>query len=778
MSSDSLPSGWTRYTTDDGEEYFFNEITEVTQWDRPTQPATRASGGVGKKKNKKDKGEYVPIDAGALMDEGFEAADDNDTRGSMPPSQAPKRSTGAEDAPQSSSSSTGSWLWSKLTCGLTLSYIQDNFFDVTSRDVQGRLFLAMWPYRLSLLSPSSSLHLPSPGGSSQTGGRIAQFFGSHFADSIQLLSSYRSNPDLWGPFWICTTAVIFLTATANFSRQLLGGNEEKGHITDYTLAGTAWFVLFGVMILGPLITLGLLVWATNQSGNSESEESGWWTNLPAWLQPGTGRHNTYVIDDSTTNTIDNYAVPPAHGQTGGGKTSLWLLLTSAYGYSMSVMLPMSILWIVPIGWVKTLTCALGFLTAMVFLYITLLRTGGVDGTASGDSPILQRLGVTTSNAKTRVQVALITALVAVVMEGGIWASCRFSEIPLPGGIYYDKEKGEYRNKFTNEKAVFDSLLSLLTKSPHNFFERYQRLITTQPKLLAYFADLAANGDPEVQAFVQGASRATKCYKIDGQPADVTKNCKVVGHRRVLWIQREEGKSNGYFSEAQMRRRDAGLWHSLVGKYEKGGGAKQQQLIDAVNDDEYDKADENGKREIRKAYIVDQMEAHLHDGSAPHYNPRLEPLSDEFITEAIDLADFDAEAADCREERVQALRKTMEARFLDGRDGRFIDYTEIDDDEELEAFISREAELVTYNASNRFLYRRFITRTTGEEDGCMNTPRGTVEGCIEGPAKIVDEMVYWLGNVGSKRARIDRLEVKDRNEISVDDRQFTSFVVRQ
>mmetsp|Transcript_6136 Transcript_6136/g.5068 ORF Transcript_6136/g.5068 Transcript_6136/m.5068 type:complete len:118 (+) Transcript_6136:53-406(+) len=60
--------------------------------------------------------------------------------------------------------------------------------------------------------------------------------------------------------------------------------------------------------------------------------------------------------------------------------------------------------------------------------------------------------------------------------------------------------------------------------------------------------------------------------------------------------------------------------------------------------------------------------------------------------------------------------------------------------------------------------------------CMNTPRGTVEGCIEGPAKIVDEMVYWLGNVGSKRARIDRLEVKDRNEISVDDRQFTSFVV--
>ncbi|EEQ97935.1 Acylphosphatase-2, putative [Perkinsus marinus ATCC 50983] len=61
--------------------------------------------------------------------------------------------------------------------------------------------------------------------------------------------------------------------------------------------------------------------------------------------------------------------------------------------------------------------------------------------------------------------------------------------------------------------------------------------------------------------------------------------------------------------------------------------------------------------------------------------------------------------------------------------------------------------------------------------CMNTPAGTVDGCIEGPAKIVDEMVYWLGNVGSKRSRIARLEIKNRREISMDDRQFTSFLVR-
>ncbi|EEQ97936.1 hypothetical protein Pmar_PMAR025563 [Perkinsus marinus ATCC 50983] len=91
-------------------------------------------------------------------------------------------------------------------------------------------------------------------------------------------------------------------------------------------------------------------------------------------------------------------------------------------------------------------------------------------------------------------------------------------------------------------------------------------------------------------------------------------------------------------------------------------------------------------------MSDQMEAHLHDGSTPHMNPRLEPLADDFITEAMDLADFDAEAADSREERVLALRRTMQARFLDGRDGRFIDYTEIDEDDNLDAFLSRELEM--------------------------------------------------------------------------------------
>lgn len=35
---------------------------------------------------------------------------------------------------------------------------------------------------------------------------------------------------------------------------------------------------------------------------------------------------------------------------------------------------------------------------------------------------------------------------------GYVIDCRFAEIPLPGGIYYNKDTGEYCNKFSDEKV--------------------------------------------------------------------------------------------------------------------------------------------------------------------------------------------------------------------------------------------------------------------------------------------------------------------------------------
>lgn len=123
--------------------------------------------------------------------------------------------------------------------------------------------------------------------------------------------------------------------------------------------GTAWLVIFGVVIVGPLITLGALLWISSRP-QPTAEESGWWDNLPSWLRPNIAQHNAYVIDDDAgVSDGGNYAVPPAHHQQGGPKASLWLLLTSAYGYSVAIMLPMSLLWMAPFGWLKSSACALG-----------------------------------------------------------------------------------------------------------------------------------------------------------------------------------------------------------------------------------------------------------------------------------------------------------------------------------------------------------------------------------------------------------------------------------
>ncbi|XP_068085989.1 acylphosphatase-2-like isoform X3 [Anabrus simplex] len=59
--------------------------------------------------------------------------------------------------------------------------------------------------------------------------------------------------------------------------------------------------------------------------------------------------------------------------------------------------------------------------------------------------------------------------------------------------------------------------------------------------------------------------------------------------------------------------------------------------------------------------------------------------------------------------------------------------------------------------------------------CMNTSRGTVTGQLEGEPSKVDEMKYWLSNIGSKNSRIDKAEFRNEKEISA--YSFTDFTVR-
>lgn len=48
--------------------------------------------------------------------------------------------------------------------------------------------------------------------------------------------------------------------------------------------------------------------------------------------------------------------------------------------------------------------------------------------------------------------------------------------------------------------------------------------------------------------------------------------------------------------------------------------------------------------------------------------------------------------------------------------------------------------------------------------CMNTPEGTVTGEIQGPSDKMKQMLHWLRHVGSPMSKIEKLEIREKNEI--------------
>merc|ERR1719387_755014 len=62
---------------------------------------------------------------------------------------------------------------------------------------------------------------------------------------------FRISPDFWGPFWVSTTTVLFIGGCANFGHILeLGSTAAK---TDYSLAGYAASVVYGLLVGVPLL---------------------------------------------------------------------------------------------------------------------------------------------------------------------------------------------------------------------------------------------------------------------------------------------------------------------------------------------------------------------------------------------------------------------------------------------------------------------------------------------------------------------------------------------
>mmetsp|Transcript_96901 Transcript_96901/g.278315 ORF Transcript_96901/g.278315 Transcript_96901/m.278315 type:complete len:379 (+) Transcript_96901:84-1220(+) len=279
--ADTLPPNWSRYTDDAGKEYFHNASTNMTQWDKPAWNG-QAPESLSFHSGTSEVYEYRPTvsdlelntrnsDAGGKTVAMVQPpASQADRAGTSVSSKVPSpdlaevvslnRAPGGRISESSTSSTTnssssvaggagggpgafgvfggGSFVGGVMgaafeddggdrmsgIAGSALAYAQ-TYFEVSSDDVVKRLRLSLLPY------------------TTQPSGDAA--------------NDFRARPDFWGPFWIATTAVLFLAATGNFAR-MLQMEDRTVFKADYGLISLAAMMVYGCLIGVPLLLRAVL----------------------------------------------------------------------------------------------------------------------------------------------------------------------------------------------------------------------------------------------------------------------------------------------------------------------------------------------------------------------------------------------------------------------------------------------------------------------------------------------------------------------------------------
>lgn len=311
----SLPPNWTRYTTDDGKEYFHNAVTSTTQWDRPTWPdenkgpsslsfAESSTSEVYQYKPGSDfemTSRDTSLDGGlvnnnqALAGLNFDAA--GAAKGGALPqtesetislSQAPggmmSGFSGAVGGVMSAVAADDGGEKAAGIAGSMLEYAQ-SLFDVSTDDVVKRLRLAVMPF---------------PG-----------------VNPEGTTNDFRARPDFWGPFWVATTAVFFLAATGNFAR-LLETSESKKFKADYGLVSLAAAMVYGCLLAVPLVARASLYLSGQEADSINFRQ-----------------------------------------------------IICVYGYSLTSAIPVSILCLIPVGGIRWLVVLVGFAISLVFIRVNL-----------------------------------------------------------------------------------------------------------------------------------------------------------------------------------------------------------------------------------------------------------------------------------------------------------------------------------------------------------------------------------------------------------------------
>ncbi|CAL1137968.1 unnamed protein product [Cladocopium goreaui] len=318
----ALPPSWERYTTDDGKEYFHNVSTNKTQWERPSwDEAPRSS------LNTSDVFTYKPSAAdlevprataskSQELDDLFmgvataatgpgtsELVSLKDARGDMS-SSVSSIATSAPSAslPQSqggsglgfaagfaagaaaASAASGDSQGGATSFSSWILLLAQSLFDVSTDDVVSRLKLLV-PYRGQDRSTAEEL---------------------------------RTRPDFYGPFWVATTAVLFLAATGNFAR-LIESTHPSHFKADYSLVPLAATLVYGGLIAVPLLA----------------------------------RVSVFFTDEEVSNIDFKHII-------------------CVYGYGLAPAIPVSILCIIPVGFLRWLFVLAGMGLSLYFLKGNLL----------------------------------------------------------------------------------------------------------------------------------------------------------------------------------------------------------------------------------------------------------------------------------------------------------------------------------------------------------------------------------------------------------------------
>jgi len=270
-----LPPNWQKYTTDDGKEYFHNSVTNITQWDSPEEP------------NNMEVTTDLPPNWKRFVDDEtgeryYHNTELNLTRWDTPTNSQSSKDNAARGVASSNEDDTYKPdlkdldLHSTVSASSDIQAVQATKLASTSPVVPLGTMSSMSNSNID--SVASALVRNVDGAPSSSGGpkpwylrfctcisieKLQQYFDlstGEFIERLKLAGNPLSKsavdlsekPDFYGPFWIVTTAVVFLSGTANFGNILIADEGAKV-VTDWNLVYISATMVYGALIFVPLL---------------------------------------------------------------------------------------------------------------------------------------------------------------------------------------------------------------------------------------------------------------------------------------------------------------------------------------------------------------------------------------------------------------------------------------------------------------------------------------------------------------------------------------------